>query len=94
MSIFHDRHFLTQYIKVNIDAGIGEWNWKVVRSLSDGTEEIWGEGQEKQGPQLITLPRLVTKNRSKYKIIVTDKNGKDSERDIIPDSSQECEISI
>jgi len=94
MSIFHDKHFMTQYIKVNIDKLCGEWNWKVVRELPDGTHEIWGEGQEKQGPQLITLPRLVTKNGSKYKIIVTDKNGKDSERDIIPDSSQECEISI
>ena len=94
MSIFHDRHFLTQYIKVNIDAGIGEWNWKVVRSLSDGTEEIWGEGQEKKGAQTITLPRLVVRNGSKYRMIITCGDGKTEVRDIIINQLQEYEVSI
>ena len=93
-SIFSDKHPLTQYIRVNIDDMFGEWDWKVVHTRSDGTEEIWGEGQEKKGPQIITLPRLVTRNEAKYKIVVTDKAGNRTEWDIIPDASQECEINI
>ncbi len=93
-SIFSDKHPMIQYIKVNIDSALGEWDWKVVRTLPDGTEEIWGEGQEKEGTQLITLPRLVEKNGSGYKIVFTREGGKRTERDIVLNSSQECEISI
>lgn len=93
-SIFSDKHPMTQYIKVNITDKLGEWDWKVVRALPDGTEEMWGEGLEKKGPRIITLPRLATRKGAKYKITVTSKAGKRTEWDIIPDTSQECEINI
>ena len=93
MSIFSDQHLMTQYINVNIDDTCGEWHWKVVCMRSDGTMEIWGEGQVKKGPSLITMPRLVAKNGSKYKIIISYKE-RIAERDIILNASQKCEISI